>query len=66
MSQNTGYDQQATVEAIAKNILNLHTLDERGSDRLDFSDQYVTTLAQALRAAYDSGYNDGLGANLPE
>jgi hypothetical protein len=43
------------VEAIAKEILGLETLETRNSDSLDFSDQAVWTLRTALEAAYIAG-----------
>jgi DNA-directed RNA polymerase subunit RPC12/RpoP len=41
---------------IAKKHLNLETLDVRGLDRLDFSDQSVLSIKKALEEAFDAGY----------
>ena len=44
-----------TIEKIAREILHLTTLETRRSDALDFSDQAVWTLKEALEAAYKAG-----------
>jgi len=46
-------DQQ--LEAIAKEILDIPTLETRMSDRLDFHEVSVWGLKAALEAAYQSG-----------
>ena len=43
------------ISAIAERILGLETLEARGSDRLDFAEQAVWSIEEALRAAYKSG-----------
>jgi len=40
---------------IAKEILNLETLEPRNSDSLDFHDIGVWDIRKALEAAYDAG-----------
>lgn len=40
---------------IAKEILNLETLETRNADGLDFSDQAVWTIKAALEAAFLAG-----------
>ncbi len=44
-----------TIDRIARDILDLETLEERGSDSLDFHDISVWQLKKALEAAYDAG-----------
>ena len=44
-----------TLEKIAKEILNLETLETRDSDSLDFSDQAVWSIKKALEEAYKAG-----------
>lgn len=44
------------LEDIAKERLLLETLETRGSDRLDFSEQSVWAIKQALEDAFDAGY----------
>lgn len=44
-----------TLEKIAKEILNLETLETRHSDSLDFSDQSVWGIKKALEEAYKAG-----------
>ena len=46
-------DQQ--LEAIAKEVLNVPTLETRKSDSLDFHDVAVWCLKEALEAAYQAG-----------
>jgi len=43
------------LEQIAKKHLNLETLETRYSDSLDFSDQAVWSIKEALEAAYEAG-----------
>ncbi len=45
----------ADLERIAREILDLETLETRKSDSLDFSEQAVWTLRRALEAAYEAG-----------
>lgn len=45
----------ATILPIAKKHLRLETLESRDSDRLDFSDQHVSSIRAALEAAYAAG-----------
>lgn len=40
---------------IARRHLGLPTLDARGSDDLDFSEQAVWRIREALKAAYEAG-----------
>jgi hypothetical protein len=47
--------EKAQIEAIAKNQLNLDTLETRKSDRLDFSDQAVWNIRLALITAFNVG-----------
>ncbi|TAJ12295.1 MAG: hypothetical protein EPO68_13805 [Planctomycetota bacterium] len=50
---------RAKLEEIARQYLDLDTLKERGRDALDFHEHGVTSIAMALRAAYDAGRKDG-------
>ncbi|MEP1521998.1 hypothetical protein [Ascidiaceihabitans sp.] len=43
------------LEAIARKTLHLETLTTRNSDSLDFSDQPVWSIEQALMDAYKAG-----------
>jgi hypothetical protein len=45
----------ADLERIAREILDLETLETRKSDSLDFREQAVWTLRRALEAAYEAG-----------
>jgi len=54
----TKKQQQARNEAvrnIATDILGIETLETRNSDGLDFSDQAVWSIEEALAAAYQAG-----------
>jgi len=51
----TDTKMSADVERIAREVLGLETLDARNSDSLDFSEQAVWALRQALEAAYEAG-----------
>ena len=53
MSATTKRDQQ--LEAIARTILDIPTLETRRSDRLDFHEVSVWCLKEALEAAYQAG-----------
>lgn len=44
---------------IARIHLNIQTLEEQGSDRLDFHDLSVGAIEYALRAAYEAGFRAG-------
>lgn len=44
-----------TIETIAKEHLQLETLETRYADRLDFHDLAVWQIRDALQAAYDAG-----------
>jgi len=46
---------QKEIEKIAAEILGLETLESRNMDSLDFSDQSVWQLKEALEAAYVAG-----------
>ena len=48
-----------TLDRIAQEILNLHTLDTRHSDALDFHDLAVWNIKEALEAAYMAGQEAG-------
>jgi hypothetical protein len=48
-----------TINRIAQEILNLHTLDTRNSDALDFHDLAVWNIKAALEAAYTAGREAG-------
>ena len=43
------------IQKIAKEHLDLETLETRKSDRLDFTDQAVWSIRAALEAAYHAG-----------
>ncbi len=45
----------ATVNRIAKEILNFDTLETRNSDSLDFKETAVWCVKEALEAAYKAG-----------
>jgi hypothetical protein len=47
--------KDAALNAIATRVLNLETLETRRSDSLDFSDQAVWVLKDALEMAYEAG-----------
>lgn len=44
------------LEEIARNHLNLDSLEIQGSDSLDFKEQSVWQIKDALEAAFDAGY----------
>ena len=48
-------NKNATIEKIAREILDLETLETRKSDSLDFHDMAVWTIREALEAAYNAG-----------
>jgi len=45
----------AAIQKIAREILNLETLETRRSDSLDFHDMSVWAIREALEAAYNAG-----------
>ena len=47
------------LERIAREILRLETLETRHSDSLDFSEQSVWGLKEALEAAFEAGKKEG-------
>lgn len=47
--------KQQTIERIAREILDLQTLQTRRMDSLDFKEQSVWSIAKALDAAYEAG-----------
>jgi hypothetical protein len=53
MSTTTKRDQR--LEAIAKTMLDIPTLETRKSDSLDFHEVSVCCLKEALEAAYQAG-----------
>ena len=50
---------QETIEALAKKILMVETLETRNSDSLDFHDLAVWTIKEALEQAYKAGFEAG-------
>ena len=48
-------EMQQTIERIAREVLNVATLETRGRDQLDFHDLSVWQLRQALEHAYEAG-----------
>ncbi|MDD9911673.1 MAG: hypothetical protein OXR68_04135 [Alphaproteobacteria bacterium] len=49
---------------IAKEFLSLETLDTRNSDELDFSDQAVWSIKEALEKAYKLGQKSPNSSDL--
>lgn len=47
--------QEADIVRIAREVLDLETIERRGRDSLDFSEQAVWRLRAALEAAYAAG-----------
>jgi len=47
----------ATIEKIAREILDLETLETRNIDSLDFHDLAVWEIRKALKAAFTAGQN---------
>lgn len=45
------------LDAIAQKFLRIETLEERKADHLDFHEVAAWTLRDALRAAYEAGYD---------
>ena len=54
----TQESNQKVLDEIAKEHLDLDTLERRGGDSLDFSDQAVWSIRAALEAAYEAGKID--------
>jgi len=50
---------QETIEALAKKILMVETLETRSSDSLDFYDTAVWQMKEALEQAYKAGFEAG-------
>ncbi|HMQ17369.1 MAG TPA: hypothetical protein PKC49_15495 [Phycisphaerae bacterium] len=48
--------RDATIAAIARDVLFIETLETRKSDRLDFHDVAVWTVREALEKAYAAGH----------
>jgi hypothetical protein len=46
------------ITSIARQVLDLETLDTRLSDSLDFSEQAVWNIREALELAYQAGINE--------
>lgn len=46
------------LEIVKRKFFNIPTLDERGRDALDFHDIHVSTLKEALKEAYHTGFDD--------
>lgn len=55
MTKTTQAAPLTTLEAIAQRHLNLDTLETRNSDSLDFKDQAVWQIREALAAAFAAG-----------
>ena len=47
--------EQATIDKIAREILDLETLETRNMDGLDFHELSVWEIRKALEAAYNAG-----------
>lgn len=47
--------KQQTIQHIAREMLDLNTLETRKMDSLDFKEQAVWSIAKALDAAYEAG-----------
>ena len=52
--------KERILQKIAEQELGLKTLESRGSDALDFSDQPVWSIREALAAAYEVGKSMGI------
>ena len=51
--------KEASIQTIAKNTLQLETLETRNSDSLDFHDMSVWEIHEALKQAYEAGLAQG-------
>lgn len=54
--------RDAALAAIARDSLNIETLETRRSDRLDFHDLAVGSIREALELAFAAGQRAALGA----
>ena len=52
-------NQTKAIERIARDTLGLETLETRNSDSLDFHNQAVWAIKDALQQAYLAGYEKG-------
>ena len=52
--------REAELLTIAREQLHLESLETRGSDSLDFSDQGVAAIKQALLDAWNAGYRQAI------
>lgn len=52
------------ISNIAREHLNIETLEERKSDALDFHELAVWSIKTALEAAYQKGYEEGRASQL--
>lgn len=59
MSKQQQQAMDATVRMIARQILWINTLEERGNDSLDFHSRGVSCLKKAMEEAYIAGLADG-------
>lgn len=59
MSKQQQEAMDATVRMIARQVLWIDTLEERGSDTLDFHSRGVSSLKKAMEEAYIAGLADG-------
>ena len=55
MAKRQQKHKEQTIQRIARDILWLETLEERGRDHLDFHEIGVGQLRQALEQAYEAG-----------
>lgn len=55
MSKRHDQHKEQTVTRIAREVLDLETLDERRMDDLDFHELSVWQIRQALEQAYEAG-----------
>ena len=60
-----GQDRDEVILRIAKRVLHLETLETRRMDRLDFQEQAVWGIKEALEQAYEMG-RASAGAAKPE
>ena len=52
-------DQEKTIAEIAELVLGIETLETRRMDSLDFHEVAVWSVREALRQAYETGYEFG-------
>ncbi|MEX0655307.1 MAG: hypothetical protein WD534_04275 [Phycisphaeraceae bacterium] len=55
MPQRDEQHREQTVQRIAREVLDLETLEARGRDHLDFPEVGVWQIRQALEQAYEAG-----------